>query len=77
VIATVFADTPHSFDGFKGTLTENYICQALAANGIAPFYWSSPGKDATVDCARIVPLCDLANSGLQRPSCARTPLAVS
>ena len=40
--------TPHSFEGFKGTLAENYIMQALAANGINPYYWSSMGK-AEVD----------------------------
>jgi predicted AAA+ superfamily ATPase len=40
--------TPHAFDGFKGALAENYICQALAANGITPYYWTSPGK-AEVD----------------------------
>jgi len=39
----VMSNTP-SFDGFKGALAENYICQCLAANGITPFYWSSPGK---------------------------------
>ena len=33
-----------SFDGFKGALAENYICQCLIANGFVPFYWSSPGK---------------------------------
>jgi len=32
------------FDGFKGALAENYICQVLVANGFTPFYWSSPGK---------------------------------
>jgi len=32
------------FDGFKGALAENYVCQCLAVNGIAPFYWSSNGK---------------------------------
>ena len=40
--------TPHSFDGFKGALAENYICQALTSNGITPYYWSSSGK-AEVD----------------------------
>ena len=40
--------TPQSFAGFKGALTENYIMQALIANGINPYYWSSPGK-AEVD----------------------------
>lgn len=33
-----------AFDGFKGALAENYICQSLASNGITAFYWSSPGK---------------------------------
>jgi len=40
--------TSHSFDGFKGALAENYIMQALIANGINPYYWSSSGK-AEVD----------------------------
>jgi hypothetical protein len=39
---------PFSFDGFKGALAENYIMQALVANGITPYYWSSQGK-AEVD----------------------------
>jgi len=33
-----------AFDGFKGALAENYICQALVSNGFTPYYWSSPGK---------------------------------
>ena len=33
-----------TFDGFKGALAENYICQALTANGFLPYYWGSPGK---------------------------------
>jgi predicted AAA+ superfamily ATPase len=36
--------SPHSFDGFKGALAENYVCQALVACGITPYYWTSPGK---------------------------------
>ena len=48
IAANVVLHTPHSFDGFKGALAENYICQALAANGIKPYYWASPGK-AEVD----------------------------
>jgi predicted AAA+ superfamily ATPase len=48
IAANVVLHTPHSFDGFKGALAENYICQALAVNGITPYYWSSPGK-AEVD----------------------------
>jgi predicted AAA+ superfamily ATPase len=32
------------FNQFKGPLTENYVAQALSANGIVPYYWESPGK---------------------------------
>ena len=48
ITANVVIHTPHSFDGFKGALAENYIMQALVANGINPYYWTSPGK-AEVD----------------------------
>jgi predicted AAA+ superfamily ATPase len=48
IAANAVIHTPHAFDGFKGALAENYICQALAANGIRPYYWASPGK-AEVD----------------------------
>ena len=44
IAANVVLSGALSFDGFKGALAENYICQCLAANGITPFYWSSPGK---------------------------------
>lgn len=44
IAANVIIDNPHSFDGFKGALAENYIMQALVSNGIKPYYWSSPGK---------------------------------
>ncbi|MDR0620845.1 MAG: ATP-binding protein [Deltaproteobacteria bacterium] len=33
---------------FKGPLAENYVCQALTANGITPYYWTSQRK-AEVD----------------------------
>jgi predicted AAA+ superfamily ATPase len=48
ITANVVIHTPHNFDGFKGALAENYIMQALVANGINPYYWTSPGK-AEVD----------------------------
>lgn len=48
IAANVVVNTPLSFEGFKGALAENYIMQALAANGIHSYYWSSPGK-AEVD----------------------------
>ncbi|MDR3296431.1 MAG: DUF4143 domain-containing protein [Clostridiales Family XIII bacterium] len=38
----------HTFDGFKGALAENYICQALVAADVTPYYWASQGK-AKVD----------------------------
>jgi len=44
ISANVVINGSLSFDGFKGALAENYICQCLAANGFMPFYWSSPGK---------------------------------
>lgn len=48
IMANMVLHTPHSFDGFKGALTENYIMQALVVNGITPYYWTSSGK-AEVD----------------------------
>jgi predicted AAA+ superfamily ATPase len=44
IAAGVVINSPTSFDGFKGALAENYIMQALVANGFTPYYWSSPGK---------------------------------
>lgn len=44
ISANVVINSPHSFDGFKGALAENYMMQALVTNGINPYYWSSPGK---------------------------------
>ena len=44
IAANVVLNSPPSFEGFKGALAENYICQCLASNGFTPFYWGSPGK---------------------------------
>lgn len=44
IAANVVLSTPPSFDGFKGALAENYVMQALVANGFSPYYWSSEGK---------------------------------
>ena len=44
IAASVVLNGAPAFDGFKGALAENYICQSLAASGFTPFYWSSPGK---------------------------------
>jgi predicted AAA+ superfamily ATPase len=48
IVANAVVNTPPAFDGFKGALAENYIMQALTANGVLAYYWSSPGK-AEVD----------------------------
>lgn len=42
--ANIIKNSPHGFDGFKGALVENYIMQSLCANGLEPYYWTSPGK---------------------------------
>ena len=34
----------HRADGFKGALAENYVMQALTANGIRPYYWTMQQK---------------------------------
>jgi hypothetical protein len=44
ISANVVINSPASFDGFKGALTENYIMQTLVTNGFTPYYWSSPGR---------------------------------
>ena len=44
IAANIIMSGAPIFDGLKGALTENYICQNLVVNGFTPFYWSSPGK---------------------------------
>lgn len=61
IAPNVITDGAASFDGFKGALAENYMMQALVANGIKPFYWSSPGKAELDflyqdDCGNIIPI---------------------
>ena len=41
-------DAPQMLSGFAGPMTENYIAQTLAANGIEPYFWASSGT-AEVD----------------------------
>ncbi len=61
IAANVVIDSPVGFDGFKGALAENYVMQALTANGFRPYYWESSGK-AELDFVlqdkegRIIPL---------------------
>lgn len=44
IAANVVLGSPVSFDSFKGALAENYVMQALVANGFTPYYWESSGK---------------------------------
>jgi len=44
ISANMVINNSPAFDGFKGALVENYICQSLVTNGFTPFYWSSNGK---------------------------------
>lgn len=44
ISANAVINDPHSFDGFKSALAENYVMQALIANGLQPYYWNSDGK---------------------------------
>jgi predicted AAA+ superfamily ATPase len=44
IAANVILSGAPAFDGFKGALAENFICQSLVVNGYAPFYWSNAGK---------------------------------
>jgi uncharacterized protein len=42
--ANIILTMDHSMDGFKGALTENYVCSHLIFNGYIPYYWESQGK---------------------------------
>ena len=44
VAANVVLTGDHRMDGFKGALAENYIMQALVANGVKPYYWTMQQK---------------------------------
>ncbi len=44
ISANAVINNPHSFEGFNGALAENYVMQALIANGLQPYYWNSDGK---------------------------------
>lgn len=46
--APMVLQAPHSFDTFKGALTENFVMQALVTAGLKPHYWTSSGT-AEVD----------------------------
>lgn len=44
ITANVILTGDYRMDGFKGVLAENYIMQALVANGIRPYYWTMQQK---------------------------------
>ncbi|WP_226805739.1 ATP-binding protein [Bifidobacterium eulemuris] len=46
--STVLSDDS-LFTEFKGTLTEQYVCQQLIAQGFQPYYWANPDGRAEVD----------------------------
>jgi predicted AAA+ superfamily ATPase len=61
------------FEEFKGTLTEQYICQQLAAQKITPFFWSATNSRGEIDFVfqsenKIVPLEVKATENLQSKS---------
>ena len=45
---SAFMGEIHGYDSIKGALSENYVANALTANGFSPYYWESQGK-AEVD----------------------------
>ena len=46
--AQVLLERSRIFEEFKGSLTENYVCQELISQGKKPYYWSSE-RTAEVD----------------------------
>ena len=44
IAANAILNSSQTFDGFKGALAENYICQSLVVNGFSPYYWVRPSK---------------------------------
>ena len=59
--ANAVLSASHDLDAFKGALAENYVMQALTANGLEPYYWTS-GAQAELDfvfqnaAGQIIPL---------------------
>ena len=48
--AKVLLEDNKLFTEFKGSLTEQFVCQQLISEfGITPYYWSSKGATAEVD----------------------------
>ncbi len=50
------ANSPPSYNGFKGALADKYFMQALVAANFSLYYWESAGK-AEVDCVAQDKIC--------------------
>lgn len=47
--AATLIDGNRLFTEFKGSLTEQYVCQQMVAKGLKPWYWSADRSDGEVD----------------------------
>jgi len=70
--AQVLLEGNRVFEEFKGSLTENYVCQQLISQGKTPYYWNSE-RTAEVDFvfkydSKIYPLEVKAEENLQSKS---------
>lgn len=64
---------------FRGALAENYVMQALVANGIKPFYWANKGLTSEIDFifsdrfGQVVPLEVKSGKNVQSASLGKFP----
>jgi hypothetical protein len=47
--ASTVLDGNRLFEEFKGSLTEQFVCQQLVAGGLVPWYWSADNSSGEVD----------------------------
>ncbi|WP_152973620.1 ATP-binding protein, partial [Bifidobacterium aesculapii] len=47
--SSVIAHEDRMFTEFKGSLTEQYVCQQLVGHGLDPFYWANPSARGTAE----------------------------
>lgn len=72
--ASVLVKGNELFQEFKGSFTENYVCQELVASGkVVPYYWSAESSSGEVDFiydygGRVVPVEVKATTNLQAKS---------
>lgn len=72
--ASVLVEGNHLFQEFKGSFTENYVCQELVASGkVVPYYWSAESSSGEVDFVydygrHVVPVEVKATTNLQAKS---------